>query len=346
MKKAGSASNYHMLSIIETCCRQGVDRNTLLKAAELEEESLSNLYDRQPEDKVINLWHTAEKLSNNPLFAFGVGGLSNALQRSSIMTLIESCATIGEAIQYGLRYMHLTQDIVTAHIYIEGEFCHYIVDENGRDLELVRPLIERQIATVAATGYVLATDDISKYPQPVATFKTRPIAEIGEYEKMFMGRSISFEQDENRLSFPKAFLEMKNFAGSKEMFANILPLVQQQDREYQEGGGTSSQLRQLIYNSLGTSTLTVEDAAQELKVSVRTLQRRLKEEETSFSDIYDISRKQRALELLKNSEMSMQEISYFLGFNHMTGFYTAFQRWTGTTPKQHIERTSQHRKQS
>lgn len=71
-----------------------------------------------------------------------------------------------------------------------------------------------------------------------------------------------------------------------------------------------------------------------LGLSTRTLQRRLKEEGTSFQRTLDEVRTELARHYLKNSSMSGAEISFLLGFEDPNSFFRAFQRWTGKTPRE------------
>jgi AraC-like DNA-binding protein len=65
----------------------------------------------------------------------------------------------------------------------------------------------------------------------------------------------------------------------------------------------------------------------------RTLQRRLKELNTSFSRLLEDTRRELALAYLSERRMSLLEISYVLGFADPSSFSRAFKRWTGTAPR-------------
>jgi AraC-like DNA-binding protein len=72
--------------------------------------------------------------------------------------------------------------------------------------------------------------------------------------------------------------------------------------------------------------------AKQLHVSTRTLKRRLAEQGTSFSDILDDMRRQRALLLLENRELAIGEVAARLGYTEVPTVTRAFRRWTGKTP--------------
>jgi len=334
MNDYGTAANYHVLSIIESCARQGVERSKLLELAELSKQNLTQPYERQSGEKVLKLWQFAEQLSNTPMLPFFVGSMSTSMQRSAVTSLLESSATLGKALEIGMRYQHLTQTIVKSYLYYDKDFGHMIVDCDGKDRELVRPQIERQIAFVFSLAKNLTQEESGIFSGVEAHFKGPPKTQISAYEKM-LGIVVKFHCPNDQLLFPKALLDRQNFSTCGEVQASMLLVVQQHERELLFGLGMRSQVRQLIADILGHTPIDIEDIANSLHISTRTLQRRLTEENTSFSEVYNEVRKQRALEMILHQNLSMNELSYHLGFNHVTSFYTAFNKWTGLAPVQY-----------
>jgi len=70
-------------------------------------------------------------------------------------------------------------------------------------------------------------------------------------------------------------------------------------------------------------------------VSLRSLQRRLRDEETSYSQLLDETRRELAMQYIRRSRMSINEITYLLGFSEPSNFSRAFKRWTGHSPTEH-----------
>ena len=73
--------------------------------------------------------------------------------------------------------------------------------------------------------------------------------------------------------------------------------------------------------------------AQELGMSSRTLRRRLAEAQTSFRQLIDELRRDTALKYLRETEMTVEDVSYALGFSDSANFRHAFRRWTSSTPQ-------------
>ena len=67
-------------------------------------------------------------------------------------------------------------------------------------------------------------------------------------------------------------------------------------------------------------------------MSPRTLQRRLKTENTSYGEVVQQTRMQLAQQLLASPDISATEVGLACGFSDASAFTRAFKRWTGTTP--------------
>lgn len=74
------------------------------------------------------------------------------------------------------------------------------------------------------------------------------------------------------------------------------------------------------------------EAAVALKMTPRTLNRRLKDERTSFQEIKDALRRDIAIRALQHGTDSIEQIAFDTGFSAAANFHRAFRQWTGRTP--------------
>ncbi len=89
-----------------------------------------------------------------------------------------------------------------------------------------------------------------------------------------------------------------------------------------------------IRRQLAAEHLTTQAVARLLGVSKRTLQRKLAAADTTFRQMTDRARHQRALELLANPSMDYTDVAHELGYGHVSSLNRALQRWTGETPSE------------
>jgi AraC-like DNA-binding protein len=70
----------------------------------------------------------------------------------------------------------------------------------------------------------------------------------------------------------------------------------------------------------------------EVRMSSRTLQRRLEELGTSYQRLLDDVRRDTARRLLVDTDLDAGEVAFFLGFEELNSFTRAFHAWEGVTP--------------
>ena len=104
-----------------------------------------------------------------------------------------------------------------------------------------------------------------------------------------------------------------------------------------ERGKVSSALRAMVENEivqlLPHGKAQVETVASNLGMSKRTLSRRLSEEGASYSTVLDELRRDLSMQYLKDHNLSLNQISWLLGYSEVTSFNHALKRWTGDSPK-------------
>lgn len=83
---------------------------------------------------------------------------------------------------------------------------------------------------------------------------------------------------------------------------------------------------------LPSSDCTLEQAAELLEISTRSLQRRLQKQELTYQQLLSNFRQEKAIRLLKESNMSILEIANTLGFQEQSSFSNAFKGWLGCSP--------------
>lgn len=84
--------------------------------------------------------------------------------------------------------------------------------------------------------------------------------------------------------------------------------------------------------------ISVEGVAAYLRMSTRTLQRRLRDWGFSFEEMVDDLRHAEAVRRLAIGQESMMEIAFVLGYSDQAHFTRAFRRWTGMAPRDYARR--------
>jgi AraC-like DNA-binding protein len=93
-------------------------------------------------------------------------------------------------------------------------------------------------------------------------------------------------------------------------------------------------LSQLIRSLLPEGYPNLAIAAESAGMSIRTFQRRLEDNNLSYSDLVDQVRFDRATELLQDPTIKLIDIAFELGYTEPANFSKAFKRWTGVSPRE------------
>ncbi|MCB1636740.1 MAG: helix-turn-helix domain-containing protein, partial [Xanthomonadales bacterium] len=96
----------------------------------------------------------------------------------------------------------------------------------------------------------------------------------------------------------------------------------------------NTRVRGFIRQYLGTRHCTHENVAAEFCMHPRTLQRRLREEGTSFENIKDEIRRELALRYIQLEEMPLKRVAEKLGYAETSVLSRSCLRWFSASPRQ------------
>ena len=93
------------------------------------------------------------------------------------------------------------------------------------------------------------------------------------------------------------------------------------------------QVKRTLKRSLAGRRPSLQDVAQELHLSVRTLQRRLTDSGVSYKKVVEDTRRELARQYLQQSTVELSETAFLLGYEDtINSFFRAFHEWEGTSP--------------
>lgn len=94
----------------------------------------------------------------------------------------------------------------------------------------------------------------------------------------------------------------------------------------------STIIREIIGSDLTSGFPSFDTVAAKMSMSPQTLSRRLNEAGISYQAIKDAIRRDAAIALLANSDYTIKEIAYQVGFKETASFSKAFKIWLGQAP--------------
>ena len=313
--------------IAETLHRCDVDAEQIFARAGIESFSSKDPDVRMPTQKMFKVWNLAIEATEDPCFGLrvarqfqpavlqglGFAWLASDTLLDALNRVVRYSRFINTAAELRLEEKTDTTDLVAI---MPDDLPNYV--PAGVDLGMAMFLRMCQI-----------TAGRSLMPVHLGLQRPEPPCKAVFYE-MF-GSSIEFDAADNRLCFETKLVNKPLTTANPNLARindqTVIDYLARFDR-----ASIAMQVRSRIIDQLPDGIPRQEHIAGSLNLSLRSLQRRLREEETSFKDLLENTRQTLARQYLRESHRSIGEITYLLGFSESSNFTRAFKRWTGMTP--------------
>jgi AraC-like DNA-binding protein len=165
---------------------------------------------------------------------------------------------------------------------------------------------------------------------PLRLELTRPVQHRELLETHF-GCRVRFKTGRNALVFRSHDLDRPFVTHNEELLKAIGVQLETELRERKTSADVGEQVKHTLKRSLAGKRPTLQHVAQELCLSVRTLQRRLTDAGITFQQLVEDTRRELAHHYLKQSTVELNETAYLLGYEDANSFFRAFHLWEGTS---------------
>jgi AraC-like DNA-binding protein len=176
--------------------------------------------------------------------------------------------------------------------------------------------------------------NLGDFISPVQIEMARPTPKDPSRWEYMLATHVSFEHDKTCITWSRSDIQ-KHLATGDPTLARV---VDEHAANYIDSyldSSVSREVAQKIIHRLPDGPPSQTQIADDMCMSNRTLQRKLKDEGISFSDLLQDSRMQLAKKYLRLHHRSVVEVCYLLGFSEPSAFSKAFKRWTGQTPAEY-----------
>jgi AraC-like DNA-binding protein len=276
--------------------------------------------------ELFALWRSVAELSPDP----GIGlklGAETRLARSHPAGIAVMCSrTFGDALQRLGRYKQLTcpEEIRIRRTDQEATVEFYYVEAREAQPEVLVDMLLSWILSVGRQG----TDGRIT---PLRLELSRPVKQRALLEGHF-GCRVRFKADRNALVFRNSDLDQPFVTHNEELLDVIGTQLDSELKARHASNSVGGQVKQTLRQLLAGKRPTLQDVAQELGLSARTLQRRLTDSGITFQQVVEETRRELARHYLKQPTVELNEAAFLLGFADANSFFRAFQVWEGTSP--------------
>jgi len=316
--------------IVEMLAAEGLNVGALLAAAGIDRAALDAPSARVQTETVSLLWELAAEHSGNPAISLAQHQVARPASFDVVGYAMMSCADLKSAFERLIRYMLILSDALTMTMSEEGGGYRVIFVLGGGERPVPRQRIEFIFVTVIGFCGWISGRDI----RPLAVDFVYPPPKDLRYHAAAFRCPVVFDASSNSIVFARADMAAPlptfnpTLAELHERFAG--DYLRQFDHAQ-----TSYRAREVIIRKLPDGEPRRDEIASELRLSGRTLQRRLQEEATSFVQLLDDTRRELAGQYLGRLQLSLAQAAYLLGFADQRSFFRACKRWFKVSPGQY-----------
>lgn len=311
----------YLRDVIELAGRWHVRPEQLVRGLPVKLATLADPATRVPLPVFAEIVQRAQALTGEPALALYLGWQVRLSSHGFLGFAAMTAETLADAGALAVRYAATRTTALGLALYVEGDTVSLVIEERAelgalRELAVISLMILLWQAGQGLTGRTLMGSAECAFPQPAWLAKVP-----------FATSIIQFDRPAHRLVFARALLDLP--VKTADPVATQLARAQcERELAAIADAGLVGRVRAAVES--GASDL--QAVAKQLRMSTRTVKRRLAERGTTFRDVVDDLRRQRALLLIEDRGLSIDDIAGRLGYTETPNFTRAFRRWTKTTP--------------
>ena len=274
-------------------------------------------------EELFALWRAIGEVSDNPAIGLLLGTETKTERFHPVSLAALSTESFGQAVKQMARYKQLTSPEEIRQQMNEEEWSihfHWLLADQVEPMALIE----------CAFAWVLsvARHGTGTRLSPLRMEFVQPRPHIKAIERHF-GCPVVCGAPHNAIVFRAADAQRPFVTRNAELLAMLAPQFEEELKRENGDESFVDRVRLAIQQKLTGQRPTIEDIADALHISSRTIQRRLQKEGSSFQRLLEEARHQLARQYLNNSVLELNEAAYLLGYNDANSFVRAFRTWEG-----------------
>ncbi len=311
-----------------------IDIDQVFRSAGVNPAFVKNPDVRIPIETYIAIEDEAVRISNDPYFGLHMGEFAEPGSWSILGYMMMNCRTLSEAAEKSARYSSIIGNLIQARAVLGWGTVKIILSTPKHAPVLSRHCFESTLSSTVRMGRNLTGQQIDplevgfSYPKPAST---------SEYERIFRS-PVLFEQKQTSISFDFRVGNTPVLQPNRKLLEQFESYAQEYQAEIEGVDKTTRAVTKHILAHLDSENLTLSSIAEDMSMSVRTLQNHLKSEGVVFRELLENTRQRLAKKYLCEN-YTVEDITYLLGFSEPSVFRKAFKKWSGSTPREYRETT-------
>lgn len=314
--------------ILDYAERSGVAGEKLVQGLGLFRSLLSSADARVSRHDAGAILLRAIKLTGNPGTGFEIGLSSSITTHGLVGYGLMASSTLRAGIEFGYKFLPTRLPYLRLDFYVDGAQAVVSVLD-AADLGIVRNhtfeffLVGVYRLLLQSSFGLIQESDVELWcdcPQPkyYAHYRER-------LPRMRFGKA------SNQVRFPAAILDVPMPTANAIAVSQVTAQLERELAILGETEDFLARIRAVLINRNGRYP-GLEDVAQKLNMSPRTIRRKMADHGVSFRKILDDVLRREAITLLSDSAMSIEQVADRLGYSDPANFTRAFHRWTLSAP--------------
>jgi AraC-like DNA-binding protein len=269
-----------------------------------------------------------ERHSNRDDFGLLIGQRSRLVETGLAGAAARCGKDVGQGLQRLVEQFNLHDGAATMAVVTAGQYTRFVYAIAEHGLTDTRQI---QLGAITIAFNVLRDLCGNGWRPAAVTLACRSPANPRACQKFFRA-PVRFDSDESALVFERHWLE------------RALPPVDPQERRRIEDEVAAGEIalhrdfpatvRRIVRKQLMFRKCSMDAVAASLGMHRRTLDRQLQRHGVQYGQLVDSVKQNVAQQLLRDTQLQVQQVAESLHFSTAANFATAFRRWTGTTPSE------------
>lgn len=305
----------------------GLDPAGIFEQAGLDPACWNQPGARFDDTKLDDAWVRAIRASGDPCIGLRAASFVNPASLHALGYAWLASGTLYEALARTVRYYRVITDGVQLSLSRVGDQCALTINQNLVRSRSRNESVDGFWAVVLTLCRMSTSDDFA--PRGLALRRQKPACS-DRFDALFRA-PVRYGAEHDEMLFRLEDVDRPLATANRELArvheGMLRDYLNRLDAEHFPDSVRNRLVRHLMDGRVG-----IEDLAAELNMSRRSLQRRLAEENTSYTQLLDDTRRELAGYYINEQHMPVKEAAFLLGFSEPANFTRAFKRWTGHAP--------------
>jgi AraC-like DNA-binding protein len=305
----------------------GVDVEGELSRAGWSEQELLRPDVELEREASVELFRLIRRLCRDPLLGLRGAARFEPADLDVLGFLITQCEHVLAAMQAMGHYARLAGDALASEVERDGRHVLLRLGLSGGRTQLPE-VVDYHVGVAHVTFSKLTAERC----RPIEVWLARPKPERPRPWADFFGCPVQFGAAVSTLLYREVDALIPFDGASKRLKAILVDSATERLTHVPDCDDFVARVRAVLDARLEGAEPTAAAIARALGLGERTLRRRLQAHGTSLREVTHRVRRQRALTLVRSSELTVSEMAHRCGFSDGAAFARAFRRWTGLAP--------------